>query len=91
MIILPAFGLISEVIRRNSSDKVLAHPGMSLAIWSIGLVGFFVWAHHMFTVGMSDNSRLYFSAATAVIGIPTAIKIFSWSLGLSEFSLRNLE
>lgn len=91
VIILPAFGLISENIRSISSLKVLSHIGMSMAIWSIGLVGFFVWAHHMFSVGMGDNSRLYFSAATAVIGIPTAIKIFSWSIGLGEISIKNLE
>lgn len=91
VIILPAFGLISEKIRELSYDKSISHPGMSLAIWSIGLVGYFVWAHHMFTVGMTDLSRIYFSAATAIIGIPTAIKIFSWSLGLTEIKLRNYE
>lgn len=77
MIILPAFGLISEKIRELSTGKSISHPGMSLAIWSIGLVGYFVWAHHMFTVGMGDLSKIYFSAATAIIGVPTAIKIFS--------------
>lgn len=91
VIILPAFGILSEKIREVSSQKTIAHPGMTLAIWSIGLVGYFVWAHHMFAVGMGDFSRIYFSAATAIIGIPTAIKIFSWSLGISEISLRNLE
>lgn len=91
VIILPAFGLISEKIRDLSDQKSISHPGMSLALWSIGLVGYFVWAHHMFTVGMGDISRIYFSAATAVIGIPTAIKIFSWSLGLTEIKLRNFE
>ena len=91
VIILPAFGLISEKIRELSNQKSISHPGMSLAIWSIGLVGYFVWAHHMFTVGMADLSRIYFSAATAIIGIPTAIKIFSWSLGLTELRIRNYE
>ena len=91
VIILPAFAIISEKIRELSGGKSLSHPGMALAIWSIGLVGYFVWAHHMFTTGMTDLSRVYFSAATAIIGIPTAIKIFSWSLGLSEISVRNFE
>jgi heme/copper-type cytochrome/quinol oxidase subunit 1 len=91
VIILPAFGIISEKIRELADQKSISHPGMSLAIWSIGLVSYFVWAHHMFTVGMADLSRIYFSAATAIIGIPTAIKIFSWSLGLSEIKLRNFE
>lgn len=91
VIILPAFGYISEKIRELSSQKSISHPGMALAIWSIGLVGYFVWAHHMFTVGMADLSRVYFSAATAIIGVPTAIKIFSWSLGLTEIRVRNFE
>lgn len=91
VIILPAFGYMSEKIRDLAECKSISHPGMALAIWSIGLVGYFVWAHHMFTVGMGDISRIYFSAATAVIGIPTAIKIFSWSLGLTEIRIRNFE
>jgi heme/copper-type cytochrome/quinol oxidase subunit 1 len=91
VIILPAFGIISEKLRDLAASKSISHPGMTLAIWSIGLVGYFVWAHHMFTVGMGDLTRIYFSAATAIIGIPTAIKIFSWSLGLSELRLRNFE
>jgi cytochrome c oxidase subunit 1 len=91
VIILPAFGFMSEKVRELSSSKSISHPGMALAIWSIGLVGYFVWAHHMFTVGMSDLSRVYFSSATAIIGIPTAIKIFSWTLGLSEIGLRSYE
>lgn len=77
VIVLPAFALISEKIRELSLGKSISHPGMTLAIWSIGLVGYFVWAHHMFTVGMGDLTRIYFSSATAIIGIPTAIKIFS--------------
>ena len=91
VIILPAFGLISEKVRELAGGKSISHPGMALAIWSIGFVGYFVWAHHMFTVGMTDLSRIYFSAATAIIGVPTAIKIFSWSLGLTEMKLRNFE
>lgn len=73
-----------------ANNKSISHAGLSLAIWSIGLVGYFVWAHHMFTVGMSDYSRLYFSAATAVIGVPTSIKVFSWSLSLFETKLKTM-
>lgn len=88
VIILPAFGIISERLRDISANRAYGHPGMTLAMWSIGLVGFFVWAHHMFTTGLADSSRIYFSAATAIIGIPTAIKIFAWALGLSEIRIR---
>ena len=91
VIILPAFGVISEKIRELVFDKSLSHSGMVLAIWTIGLIGYFVWAHHMFTVGMSDVSKLYFSAATAVIGVPTAIKIFAWTLSFSEITFKNYE
>ena len=88
VIILPVFALVSETISDYYLGKSVQFPGLCLAIWSIGLVGYFVWAHHMFTVGNSDISRLYFSMATAGIGIPTAIKIFSWALGISEWQIK---
>ena len=62
---------------------------MVLALFSIGFVGFFVWAHHMFTVGMADITRIYFSCATLVIGVPTAVKIFAWSLALTEINFKD--
>lgn len=78
VIILPAFGLVSLVLAASVRSSVSGHLGMILAILSIAAVGFFVWAHHMFVAGISDDSRLYFSAATMVIAIPTAVKIFTW-------------
>lgn len=79
VIVLPAFGLVSAAIIRSTHLAVASHLGMILAILSIGLVGFFVWAHHMFVAGISEDARLYFSSATMIIGIPTATKIFAWA------------
>ena len=78
VIILPVFGLISSTLVHATGRTAFGHTSMVYAILSIALVGYFVWAHHMFTVGMSEDARLYFSSATAIIGIPTAVKIFSW-------------
>lgn len=91
VIILPAFAVISGTFEKLRLKATASYLGMVLAIWSIGIVGYFVWAHHMFTVGMADSTRLYFSAATLVIGVPTAVKIFAWSLGFSETSFRTVE
>lgn len=90
VIILPAFGMISWALEAVRGRNSLSHLGMTLAIWSIGIVGYFVWAHHMFTVGMSDISRLYFSAATLVIGVPTAVKIFAWTISLTDVGYRDI-
>ncbi len=78
IIILPAFGLISHVISTFSNKPVFGYLGMAYAMTAIGAVGFVVWAHHMYTAGISLNTQAYFVAATMVIAVPTGVKIFSW-------------
>jgi cytochrome c oxidase subunit 1 len=78
MIIMPGFGVISHVISTFAKKPIFGYTGMVFAMVGISALGFVVWAHHMYTVGMSKNAQAYFMMATLVIAVPTGIKIFSW-------------
>ena len=88
IMILPGFGIVSHVVSTFSRKPIFGYLGMVYALVAIGFIGFLVWAHHMYTVGMTSSAQAYFAAASMVIAVPTGIKIFSWIATMWGGSIR---